>query len=626
VDEATKIHIISTKDFDTGEVCNFYNDKDLSRSDKNYKGEIKDGLNHLLSYDKLVCHNLIGHDLPLINKLHPKFKDYFGIPENRYFTESERLVDTLILSRMLDPDRLKHSVDSYGEEFKVPKPKHEDWSKLSKEMIVRCEEDTKIQALIYKKLSKELEDSTWDKAIKMEHELAEVCEEMTSNRWKFDLGKALDLKLSIEKRLEEIEMLIKPLLPKRCINQGELKKVFLKSGEYNNHASKWISDNKIHIDSLPVGSFTRVKFEDLSLYSPAQIKEWLLKEGWVPDAWNLKKDRFNKFERDERGNVIKASPKITLKSLERFSERNPDKKHLVLISEFFQNKHRLSLLESKKSSGSGFIQVLDKDETIKGGIIPCGTNTARARHIGIVNIPSEGSFLGEELRSLFTARAGKVMVGWDACALEARVEAHYTYPYDKGAYANELLNGDIHTKNAKVFGVDRKTSKGGKYALTYGCSPKKLAETLNKPEEEANKLYKKFWDENNSLKSLKRDLEEVFSIRKKDFKKPYIRAIDGRKLYIRYKHALINTVFQSAGSIIVKNALVLLAKQLKIHNLDVKILGFFHDEAQAEMKSEVADIYGKLSLKCLLEAGEMFDTNVAIEGEYKKGENWGETH
>ena len=41
--------------------------------------------------------------------------------------------------------------------FGVPKPKHEDWSKFSPEMLHRCREDVKINVLVYEALLKELE-------------------------------------------------------------------------------------------------------------------------------------------------------------------------------------------------------------------------------------------------------------------------------------------------------------------------------------------------------------------------------------------------------------------------------------------------------------------------------------
>ena len=46
-----------------------------------------------------------------------------------------------------------------------------------------------------------------------------------------------------------------------------------------------------------------------------------------------------------------------------------------------------------------------------------------------------------------------VIVGADASALEARCLAHYMAYYDKGAYTDVVLNGDIHTVNQKAAGL-----------------------------------------------------------------------------------------------------------------------------------------------------------------------------
>lgn len=80
----------------------------------------------------LVGHNVIDYDLPLIEKvLGYRFRG--------------RVLDTLTLSTLLQPDRRGgHSLANWGEFFGVPKPKHEDWSQFSPEMLHRCKEDVRI--------------------------------------------------------------------------------------------------------------------------------------------------------------------------------------------------------------------------------------------------------------------------------------------------------------------------------------------------------------------------------------------------------------------------------------------------------------------------------------------------
>lgn len=93
---------------------------------------IEEFLDYLRESDLIVAHNLIGHDLPLLEKL-------YG------YVHKGRVLDTLVLSRLLNPERVgRHSIGAWGERFSIPKPIHDDWSKYSPEMLHRCSEDTNI--------------------------------------------------------------------------------------------------------------------------------------------------------------------------------------------------------------------------------------------------------------------------------------------------------------------------------------------------------------------------------------------------------------------------------------------------------------------------------------------------
>ena len=80
--------------------------------------------------------------------------------------------------------------------------------------------------------------------------------------------------------------------------------------------------------------------------------------------------------------------------------------------------------------------------------------------------------LGKEMRSLFYAPEGYVFLGYDAQALENRVAAMYSYRFDNGAYADIILNGDSHTKNAEAYtkAAGREVSRGEGKAITYGVN------------------------------------------------------------------------------------------------------------------------------------------------------------
>ena len=70
----------------------------------------------------IVGHNIIRYDIPVLEKL-------LGIKWNG------KVVDTLAVSWYLFPERHKHGLEGYGDEFGVPKPVIKDWNNLSIEEL-----------------------------------------------------------------------------------------------------------------------------------------------------------------------------------------------------------------------------------------------------------------------------------------------------------------------------------------------------------------------------------------------------------------------------------------------------------------------------------------------------------
>jgi DNA polymerase-1 len=281
-----------------------------------------------------------------------------------------------------------------------------------------------------------------------------------------------------------------------------------------------------------------------------------------------------------------------------------------------------------------------------------------------VNVPKADPSvtIGYEMRSLFKApRDGYVVVGYDAAGLENRVEAHYCYPYEGGKeYADEILNGDPHTKNAFLFYLEdimeslgwthaeqadkddarfkkfRNKSKSSRYALTYGCSPSKLASTLGKPAYLAEELYNAFWDGNVPLKTCK---ERLIQHWKTDGGSRRIKTIDGRWCQTRSEHSLLNVLFQSTGALVMDYAALFMDKWLGGLVLDddgvpcYKYKGkylyrviYMHDEYMWEVPLELAEEIGRLGVLSIQKAGEFFKMNVPLTGEAKAGLNWAEVH
>ncbi len=93
----------------------------------------------------------------------------------------------------------------------------------------------------------------------------------------------------------------------------------------------------------------------------------------------------------------------------------------------------------------------------------------------------------------------------------------------------------------------------------YGAQPEKLSKMLRIPLKEAERLFVAYWDAVPALKELKERVEAFW----KKTGKQYILGIDGRKLFVRSQHSLINLLFQSAGAICVKYTIVGICRRLE---------------------------------------------------------------
>lgn len=140
LDKVTEVWCIVAKDIDTKDDIYYFEPH-----------QIEAGLEFLSEAKELILHNGIGYDFPVLKKLY-NF-EYDGI-----------VTDTLILSRLLNPDRplpkgyvgrASHSVEAWGYRFGHMKPSHEDWSQYSPEMLHRCKSDVLITEKIYYELLKE---------------------------------------------------------------------------------------------------------------------------------------------------------------------------------------------------------------------------------------------------------------------------------------------------------------------------------------------------------------------------------------------------------------------------------------------------------------------------------------
>ena len=108
----------------------------------------------------------------------------------------------------------------------------------------------------------------------------------------------------------------------------------------------------------------------------------------------------------------------------------------------------------------------------------------------------------------------------------------------------------------------------------------------------------------------------------------YITGLDGRIIKCDKEHVALNYLLQSAGSVIMKKALELVVVAFDVYKNDARFVANVHDEWQLEVKDEddTPDLVGMMCCQAIKEAGKELGFPCPMEGEYKIGRNWKETH
>ena len=208
------------------------------------------------------------------------------------------------------------------------------------------------------------------------------------------------------------------------------------------------------------------------------------------------------------------------------------------------------------------------------------------------------------------------MVGTDLSGIELRCLAHYMQDDD---WTEELLNGDIHTKNAEAAGIDRPKAKTMVYATLYGCGIGKLATILDCSDKEARVVLDNFYKNTPKLRELLEKVKRIAS-------KGYVPSLTGGRIQVRSEHSALNTLLQGCGATIAKQWCVTAHKNLRYAKIPAKQVAIVHDEIQIEVPKQYAEQVAEIMVASAKEAGEILDFRVPVDAEAKIGLNWYDTH
>lgn len=404
----SKIHVLAVYDYQTERFYRFDKEK------------VSEGVRFLEKADVIVGHNIINFDVPVIQKFFPSF-------------EPKQVLDTLVWARLVYADikdidyrlynkgRLpgkyigSHSLEAYGFRLGVLKDDfHEtaDWSEWSQEMSDYCEQDVRVTKALYEKLKSK---GVSEEALKLEHDVAHIIKRQVDRGFYFDVEKAEELYLHLLKRRQELEASLKSLFPPWYEPNG---KPFVPKRDNKRYGYKAGCEVQ------------KIKLVEFNPSSRQHIWKCLVKKyGWKPKEFT-------------EGGEPKVDDEI-LSSLP-YPEAQA-------LSEYLMIQKRIGQL----AEGDKAWLKLVRNNRIHGEVITNGAVTGRMTHNNpnLAQVPAVRVPYGKECRELFGPTPGMVQVGADASGLELRCLAHFMAPYDGGAYAKIILEGDIHTENQKAAGL-----------------------------------------------------------------------------------------------------------------------------------------------------------------------------
>ena len=523
----------------------------------------------------LIAHNGIGFDFPLLNK---------------YWKTKIRLrnvFDTLIVSRLLDPSREQgHSLEAWGLTLGFRKIDYAavwQWLQDRRQEYAGecfdnpidsllehyCVRDVEVCAKLYLKLCNDISEKQFSQeSVDLEHKVAAIIAEQERNGFKLDMPYAISLLTEIKGKL---------------------------AGIYEQMQQRW-PPYEVPRVSAKTGKQLKPETVTFNPGSRKQIGEKLIELGWKPKQFT------------ETGQPMVDEGILSKIDL-------PEAK---LIAEYLMLQKRIAQIES-------WIEAVKDDGRVHGKVITNGAVTGRMTHSSpnMAQIPNAGSVYGHECRECWSVEDGNVLVGCDASGLELRMLAHYMK--DEG-YVRTVTDGsskegtDVHTVNQRSAGLPtRDAAKTFIYAFLYGAGDSKIGSIIGGTAKDGERLKRKFLQQTPALAKL---LDRVA----KQAAKGWVPGLDGRRIWVRSEHAALNSLLQGAGAIVMKKALCIFYDKIKANKWPVKLVANVHDEFQFECPPEIAEEAGKAARMSIIEAGEYFKLRCPLDGEYKIGKSWKETH
>lgn len=293
------------------------------------------------------------------------------------------------------------------------------------------------------------------------------------------------------------------------------------------------------------------------------------------------------------------------------------------------------LTKLKSTYADGLIKVIGKDGRIHTSFQMTVTATGRlsSTEPNLQNIPVRTE-LGAELRKMFVASHGNVLVDADYSQIELRLLAHIS---NDETMKNAFLSGeDIHSVTAsQVFGVplaevsklQRSRAKAVNFGIVYGISAFSLAQDIGVFQNEAKTYIETYLEKYSGVR------EYMDNIKKKAKDDGYVTTLFGRRRPLPELRAsnfnirsfgeriALNTPIQGTAADIIKLAMVNVHRRMESEGLDAKLILQIHDELIVECPEKEAETVKRILTE---EMENVVSYTVPLDVDAHIGRSWSE--
>ena len=315
------------------------------------------------------------------------------------------------------------------------------------------------------------------------------------------------------------------------------------------------------------------------------------------------------------------------------------------VLEKLRNKHPIiqnildyrTLTKLKSTYADGLLKVIDADGRIHTNFQMTVTATGRlsSTEPNLQNIPIRKEF-GSEIRKMFVAAPGNVLVDADYSQIELRLLAHIS---KDTAMRDAFLSGvDFHTATAsQVFNTpveevtarQRSNAKAVNFGIVYGISAWSLAGDIGVSTSEAKEYMDAYYEKYPGVHQYMEDIKE------KAREDGYVVTLYQRRRYLPElkssnfntrsfgERVALNMPIQGTAADIIKLAMVNVANRLKKEKLEGKLILQVHDELIVECPEKEAETVSKLLAE---EMENVIHLSVPLSVEVKTGHTWHEAH